>query len=406
MLYLLNSLIALPPEHAMDLLITIPTYWCRPSPWRPGDSVYDHPTPLDSAGTLGRTLESLPRLQAEENVGVVVVAAATAPDLAQETERKVLKIIQAASPPMPVALFAQSHQDRLKQSLATAGQPKLGAMISLDGYSNIRNVCLLVGRLLDANAVVQIDDDEVFDDPHFLHRVRSALSAKHSGLAGYYVNGEGAYLLPEPREAWEQSFGKVRAMNEAFRLQIGASAKLEPTPFAFGGNMTITRQLYTRVPFDPEVPRGEDVDYLINADLDGHRFVLDNGLAITHLPPPHSHPAWQRLRQDVVRFAYERDKLAAAGVPPSRYDPYPGPFLGADLCQKVERACELLAAMSRQEGDAEGAARAEALAGEARALTFPDALDRYRKFQQRWQALMGVLQQLGPVHDLLTWLRP
>ncbi len=380
----------------MDLLVAIPTYWSRPGNWQPGDGVYDHPTPLDQDGTLGRTLESLARLEDRGDMEVVVVTAATAPDLAEPARRRVAQIIEDSHPAVPVSLFCQRHVDELRRRLKSEDQADLQDVLSLDGYSNIRNVCLALGQLMNAPAVVQIDDDEVFDDPRFLRRVRRGLDGGARGLAGYYVDGGGGYLLPEPQDAWQQRLGKVAAMNEAFRRHIGASPRLRPTPFAFGGNMTITQELYAEVPFDPAVPRGEDVDYVINAGLDGHRFLLDNRLAITHLPVPHSHPAWRQLRQDVERFAYERDKLAAAGVDPGTYDPYPGPFLGQDLVPRVEAACELLVGQYRADGDENSAEQTEQLAVGARAMAFPDALKRYRSFQRRWQALMRELERMRP----------
>jgi len=47
-------------------------------------------------------------------------------------------------------------------------------------------------------------------------------------------------------------------MNQAFRTVIddGASPRFRPTPFVFGGNMAITRDLFSVVPFDPAITRG------------------------------------------------------------------------------------------------------------------------------------------------------
>ncbi len=375
----------------MKLLITIPTYWARRGGWRQGDGVYDHPTPLGAAGTLGRTLESLAQLREVGDASVAVVAAATAPELCDEVERQVRALVDAARPALPTRLVSHRELAALRGQVTAAGRSDLSPLLSLDGYSNIRNLCLALGRQDDADAVVHIDDDEVFDDADFLRRVRRGLEQGAAGLAGYYVNGDGGYLLPGPRHPWERALGKVQAMNDGFRQIIGGPPALRPTPFAFGGNMITPRRLYRAVPFDPRVPRGEDVDYVLNALLDGHRFLLDNRLAITHLPVPHSHPAWQQLRQDVTRFAYERDKLAAADLPPSALAPYPGPFLGPELVPRVERACALLAEEYRASGDEEAARRTEELAGEAGELAHPDALSDYRAFQGRWRQLMELL---------------
>ena len=45
--------------------MVIPTYWSKPilTEQGVGEEIYDHPTPLDKAGTLGRTLESIKKLK-------------------------------------------------------------------------------------------------------------------------------------------------------------------------------------------------------------------------------------------------------------------------------------------------------------------------------------------------------
>ena len=44
--------------------VAIPTYWTYPGGEGPEEIVFDHPTPLDTPGTLRRTLESLTPLAA------------------------------------------------------------------------------------------------------------------------------------------------------------------------------------------------------------------------------------------------------------------------------------------------------------------------------------------------------
>lgn len=384
------------------LIVTIPSYWSRArGQWHPADTVYDHPTPLDGDQTLGRALRSLSCLQGPRSE-LVVIAAATAPELCGEVRRRVARVM-ARNDAAGAALWDQRSVQRVRQALVADGEQELAPLVSLDGYGAVRNASLIVACLADADAVVLLDDDEVLQDADFAGKVRHSLDRGITGLAGYYVDAAGAYLLREPEAGWDRAWGKARAMNAAFSQIIGRGPRLKPTPFAFGGNMVIARALYRQVPFDPCVPRGEDIDYVINARLAGHPFQLDNTLAITHLPPPHSQPGWRQLRQDVVRFAYERDKLAQAGLDAAQLAPYPGPYVGADLAARAAEACRLLAGEYQQAGDAEGAARATALEQEAAALSFPGAWDGYLALQARWQRLTRWLrrrrQQLAGLLD-------
>ena len=54
--------------------------------------------------------------------------------------------------------------------------------------------------------------------------------------------------------------GKLQCdrMNKAFGGIIGREPRLKETPFVFGGNMVIHRNLFTVVPFDPVVTIGAE----------------------------------------------------------------------------------------------------------------------------------------------------
>ena len=99
----------------------IPTYWTYPGGEGPEEIVFDHPTPLDTPGTLRRTLESLTPLAAA-GVEVGVVAAATAPALAAAVEDRVREIIEFPPLPYPVRLFAASHLRILQDFCRTRGR--------------------------------------------------------------------------------------------------------------------------------------------------------------------------------------------------------------------------------------------------------------------------------------------
>ncbi|MDP2046418.1 MAG: hypothetical protein Q8L00_09430 [Deltaproteobacteria bacterium] len=346
--------------------VAIPTYWTYPGGQGPEEIVFDHPTPLDAPGTLRRTLESLTPLAAA-GAEVGVVAAATAPDLDAAVARRVREVME--SPPLsyPVRLFAASHLSILQDFCRTQGRAEWLPLLSLGGYSQIRNLTLILANICNAPALISLDDDEVIDDPDFLTKVDEdleVLQREHPvfGLAGIYRDKNGGVLLPEPAAAWAGYWPKMRWMNAALTELALAGPRLKPTYLGFGGNLALPAALCRRLPFDPAITRGEDTDYILNARLFGMPFFLDNSLSIIHLPPDKPHPTWIRLRQDLVRFCYTRLKLRQQEPGPGRtqvtaadFQPYPGNFLGDDLPQRAFQSHTLLALDYLAQGDAEAA---------------------------------------------------
>ncbi len=143
-------------------------------------------------------------------------------------------------------------------------------------------------------------------------------------------------------------------MNKAFDLFIGQGERIKPTPFVFGGNMTLALDALKKVPFDPQITRGEDIDFLLNLRVNGIRFYLDRDLAIKHLPPGSTQIAWKKLREDAVRFLYERKKIRDHDeLSLSELQPYPGLFLGDDLEERIIKTAELLKCEYESQGDEE-----------------------------------------------------
>jgi len=346
--------------------VAIPTYWTFAGAQGREEVIYDHPTPLDTPGTLRRTLESLAPL-VTPGVNVGVVAAATASSLEAEVERRVQEIIH--SPPLPyeVVFFSASHLKSLRDFLQEQGKGEWTSLLSLGGYAQIRNLTLILANIWEAQVMVSLDDDEVIADPDFLAKIEedfAALGEAHPvfGLAGIYQDGSGGVLLPEPSAPWTSYWPKFRWLNEALTALALAGPRLKPTPLGFGGNLALGAGLFRQIPFDPAILRGEDVDYVINARMFKIPFFLDNTLSITHLPPEKPHPTWLRLRQDLGRFCYTRLKLCQqelrpgmARVAPEELKPYPGNFLEDDLELRAYQSHTLLALEYLSAGDLEGA---------------------------------------------------
>ncbi len=388
----------------VKVTMVIPSYWSRESTVGPmaGDAVYDHPTPLDHEGTLLRTLQSLNVLQ-DSDFQVVVIAAATATDIETRVEEQVAGVIKSVSVQVDVFLWGATQLRKVYDLLAAGGKQEYIDLLQLRGYSNIRNLCLFIPHILESDMALLIDDDEVFEDPAFMSKAKEFVGQRHQemrvdAVAGFYLQGDGGYRVRRESQPWMQHWDQYAQMNAGFEQIIATEPRLKETPFVFGGNMAVHKNLFTVVPFDPNVRRGEDIDYLINARMFGFRFFLDNQLAIKHLPPGKSYPVWRRLREDIYRFVYERAKLNSqvqvegmTRVYPEDLAPYPGAFLQADLDMKIERSCKLLSEEYLAAGDSEGSEEALRNITLARTDAVPkfDAFQNMCKLQKRWQQLLA-----------------
>ncbi len=403
----------------MKLSIIIPSYWGRKAgePFNEDDAVYDHPTAIDSEGTLGRALESI-RLLDYDDFRVVVLGAPTHPSLVVPMEQRIKEIVDPFRGDFPVIYVGPSQLSRIWELMELGGGGAYRDMLSLRGYSNIRNCCLAAACLTDADAAVLFDDDEVYEDAKYLQKVSHSIgdvfeSSFVWGLAGYYVNADGNYFLPENRDWVYSEWPAVKAMNEAFKI-IESGDGLKITPWVFGGNMVIHRNLYTRLAFDPNITRGEDIDYLINARFLGYYFFLDSRLWIRHLAPVKTAPKWRRFREDVDRFLYTRAKLRSqnpelAGwrrLEVKELDPYPGRFIKDDLENMIFRTSLLLGLDCLSRGDRRGFEESMANLERSSADWGPesDPYQWYVDFRERWENCMDFLASSREIRDYVTGL--
>jgi hypothetical protein len=388
----------------MKTTMVIPSYWAREHALgtRETDAVYDHPTPLDEEGTLKRALESLSILE-DKDYNLVVIAVATAEDIAEKVQAKVSGIISSVSSDVPTYLFSHSHLRHVHNALKQTGGDSFCELLNLRGYSNIRNLCLFLPHLLGSDIAVLIDDDEVFEDSTFISKAREFIGRTLDdvfigAVAGYYLQPDGDWRVKGEKSEWMKYWDKLDRMNEAFEQIIGMGPRLKETPFVFGGNMIVHREIFTRIPFDPNVTRGEDIDFLINMRMFGHKFFLDNTLSIKHLPPPHFHPTWKQFREDIYRFVFERAKLrdqdttveGMVSVSAEELSPYPGAFLKDDLEGKIASACMILADDYRAEG--KEADRAETLKNAdistRDAVPIENTFHQLLNIQKLWEKMM------------------
>lgn len=388
----------------MKVTMVVPSYWGRHQQegWKSTDSVYDHPTPLDGEGTLRRLLESVSLLR-NKNFQLVILGVATAEDIQESVENRLSDLIAEVSPVVDTRLFSYSHLSKIHGYLKDKQHENFIPLLQLDGYSNVRNLCMFVPHLLGSEAAVLIDDDEIFEDPSFMDKALEFIGQEIDeqgilAVAGYYINPDDDFMLNQEVSPWMTHWNKIDCMNRAFAQIIASGPRLKVTPFVFGGNMVIHREMFTQIPFDPAITRGEDIDFLINARMFGFKIYLDNELSIKHLAPPKSHPLWRQMREDISRFIFEKSKLEAQKpatdmvmVKAEDLDPYPGEFLKKDLEERIFRSNQMLAVDYLQKDDKTGAEECmkNIFLSQTEAMPEEDPFENLLNLQKMWKSLMG-----------------
>ena len=347
-----------------DFTMVIPTYWGKP-----GDQliknekiVFDHPTPLNENGTLPGLLDSLDILSEMDKVKITVITVPNEPDISKAVSEKVGEIIAPYQSRYDIVSLDIFTLEKIEKELRKNGVSQEALdLLNLGNYAAVRNICSLAGILNGTPCTVFIDDDEIFIDPNFLIKIIEDLERPVQGetidaLAGYYLQPDTYYLDEKKVPAWRLPYwNNTKAMNQAFDRFIGTAPRLKPAPFVFGGNMVLTLSTLMKVPFDPRITRGEDIDFLLNLRINGITFFLDRELSVKHLPPGTKRPAWKGVREDAMRFMYERKKVTDhPELSLEDLEPYPGIFLGPDLVERIVKTNELLMDEYESERDDDG----------------------------------------------------
>ncbi|MGH2346342.1 MAG: hypothetical protein ACRDG4_14040, partial [Chloroflexota bacterium] len=174
--------------------VVVPTYWSRSFGLRRiGDSVEDHPTPVNQSGTMARLLRSLHALHDRPRV-VILLISSSAPDVETSAAYQV-DTIRDQYPELPIVLWTPAHARMLHGRLRSLGHGDWIPWFDTRGYPQVRNLQLLIPHLLDCELVAALDDDEVVEDPYFLRR--AAASVVHGASNGDRVYGAASYYLDE-----------------------------------------------------------------------------------------------------------------------------------------------------------------------------------------------------------------
>ena len=389
-----------------NLVVVIPTYWSRKAgeAGHPEDSIFDHPTPIDGEGTLGRCLDSL-KSTTSHTFKVLIIAAPVNPSLSEAVEEKIELIMAPYRKNYPIGMFGPSDLALLKSRLEENGMDP--GLVGLDAYARVRNCQLLGSVLLNADLIAAIDDDEVVP-ADYLQKATDYAGKRQAekridGVAGIYLDRNGDYRVKEATGARGSAnlfTRKAALMNDEFSSYMSRPGRLVETAIALGGNMVFTRELFMNVPFDPGITRGEDIDYLLNSRMLGFNWFLDRELSIIHLPPapsekdPLNTSGYAKMQQDIIRFIYQREKIRLSAeiagfkhLIPEDFGFYPGEFFKDDL---EEQALEALKETRPRDADERFFPEPEKLMESAwqrasKAGEFP-------AFREKWRKLTGLLE--------------
>ncbi len=281
-----------------------------------------------------RAIESLRVLEDQDFTLVLPVCIDVAAEVSENTlgemDRSIRKEIKAIRQERTL-IFSSYHLGRLKELLFEKNFRDFSFLTDLKGFSKIRNVGLLLAQSLGAEVAIFVDNDEVVEDSDYLQIACEHLGKRWDGKqvlgkGGFYLNPDGSILVTSHEPWWRFFWNKTKWMNRVWEKILSSEDRLVPSPMLLGGNLVLHRYLFRSVPFDPYIPRGEDTDYLINANQWGFSIVFDKRLRIKHLHPERTEVYFlEELRGDIERFLYERGKVR--GGLTLNLDPYPGYFL-------------------------------------------------------------------------------
>lgn len=386
----------------MRAVIVVPTYWTgMKNEKRSSHSIYDHPTPLNGKSTLGRLLKSFRLLNGIEHVDILVLGCSTHKDIQHDVKNRLQKIINKNKGSTNVLLFSDVDLPKLYRVLKKQNITNSKELLSLHGYSNIRNMSLFIPHVLGYDTIISIDDDELITSTNtdYLTKITTTIKKGYQGIAGYYTSKDNPAVVVK-KHPWSEVIHKSALMKKQLDSLCNATKTLNPTFFALGGNMVLTSHIFTQVPFDPGVSRGEDMDYVMNARFFDHVIYFHKHLFIEHRPPHHSQPEWLTLRKEIVRFTYQSEKLAhqqvKKGMKKITEDQmgfYPGTFLQGDIYKLFDAMNNALLKYYIKKKDATCIAETKRNATLITKLhgTQGTVFDAYMTFQKEWSALMGVV---------------
>lgn len=331
----------------MNPVIVIPSYWAEGV--RPGAlgerGVYDYTTPIDKPlPELELCLSSLDQVRGVIRVIVLVVSPITCEDSARARVESICRAHPALNP-LVIGAREAAHVER---AVARMAHHVTGETVALRGYGAIKNMGLAVAAVFGHDVVVFLDDDEVVLDPDFLiNAVHGLGSLTRQNLkvlvkSGFFIDANNSPYA-DPTDEWtEKYWSKAAEFNRVMERMQTSSSRFSRSNHLCGGCCALHAEAYAKVPFDPYITRGEDLDYVLNLRANGMDAWFDNAWFVRSQPPEEMASVPSMFMQDVHRWLYEYRKLDAMNarrdlrtITPESLMPYPAPWLSAGVRRRV-----------------------------------------------------------------------
>ena len=394
----------------MNPIIVIPSYWAEGN--QPGElgerGVYDYTTPIDKPlPELESCLASLEQVRGVLRVAVLVVA----PKSCREAARARVNSICRSHPDLNPLVVGPEEGERIMSAVGRVVPSAAGEAVSLRGYGAIKNLGLAVACVFGHDVAVFMYDDEVAEDPDFLSKAVFGLSAytrqdlKILAKSGFFIDEDGSPYA-NPTKSWtERYWTKAPQFNKVMERAQKAKNRVTRSNHMCGGCCAIHAEAYTRIPFDPYITRGDDLDYVLNLRSHGLDCWFDNDWCVRLCPPEETASDASVFMQDVYRWYYERAKLTFAAhqkelipVTAASLMPYPGPWISRELDDRVRKTA-MVRSMFTHEHEGylriwrHGIAEAQAYARQNAAS--------YLRFQSFWPKIMDGLWRDAQLIDIL-----
>ena len=382
----------------MNPAVILPTFHTAPT--KRGASkpsnLYDHPTPLNEQGTLGRCLNSLQQVR---GLGQVIILVAAEGGVEDKAAKKVQNIANQF-PQMHTLVIGRAEAEIVQQRLDQLGFGGQQEAIGLTGYSAIRNLGLVVAQVLGFDSVVFIDDDETIEDEAFLEKAMYGLGKlTKKGIpilakSGFYFNDEGTYYSKSQNRWYNHFWQQGRAFNNWISKAM-SGPRLSRSNHVCGGCLALHRETYRRL----------SLDYMLDLRMYGSDIWFDNQWSLMHRPPRDRHEGHHFYR-DIFRWVYEyykiefsRAQIDLLQIKPSSLMPYPGPFLEPGITKRIKRTA-FLRSLARPDKKRyrEGA---KAAAGEATEYAQEHCM-KYFEFQYTWGDIMARMESDGGLRQALV----